>query len=189
VLLMVGALVVTSGIVFGVDYGMNHVLKDYQRERIEILIGKREDPKGAGYNVRQSLIAIGSGGLTGKGFLKGTQTKYRFVPEQSTDFIFCTVGGEYGLLGSSILVALYVLLMYRIIRIAERQKFLFNRCYAYGLMAIMFIHFTINMGMTLGLFPVIGIPLPFVSYGGSSLLSFTAMLFVLLKLDAANYAY
>jgi rod shape determining protein RodA len=177
------------GIVFGVDFAVNKVLKEYQRERIYVTIGKIEDPKGVGYNVRQSLIAIGSGGVTGKGFLKGTQTKYNFVPEQSTDFIFCTIGEEYGFIGSAFLMLLYLYLLYRIMLIAERQKFLYNQCYAYGVFAILFFHFTINIGMTLGILPVIGIPLPFISYGGSSLLAFTALLFVLLKLDAANKEY
>jgi rod shape determining protein RodA len=172
-----------------VDFGVNHVLKDYQRQRIDVLIGKDMDKKGAGYNVHQSLIAIGSGGVVGKGFLNGTQTKFNFVPEQSTDFIFCTVGEEYGFLGSAGLVLIYMLLMYRIIRIAERQKFPFNRSFAYGVLAIFFFHFTINMGMALGLFPVIGIPLPFLSYGGSSMISFSLLVFILLKLDAANREY
>ena len=172
-----------------VSFGFNHVFKDYQRERINILLGKTTDEQGAGYNVHQSLIAIGSGGLTGKGFLKGTQTKYRFVPKQSTDFIFCTVGEEYGFLGSTAVVLLYVILLYRIIVISERQKFTFNRVYGYGVGAVLFFHFAINIGMALGLFPVVGIPLPFVSYGGSSMLSFTAMMFILLKLDAANSEY
>jgi rod shape determining protein RodA len=182
-------LVASLGIIFGVDFAVNNVLKAYQRERIYVTIGRIEDPKGVGYNQRQSLIAIGSGGLTGKGFLKGTQTKYNFVPEQSTDFIFCTIGEEYGFLGSSVLMLLYLFLLYRIMKIAERQKFLFNQCYAYGAFAIFFFHLTINIGMTLSILPVIGIPLPFISYGGSSLLAFTGLLFVLLKLDAANKEY
>jgi len=172
-----------------VGFGFNHVFKDYQRERINIMLGKTTDEQGAGYNVHQSLIAIGSGGLSGKGFLKGTQTKYRFVPKQSTDFIFCTIGEEYGFLGSTAVVLLYVVLLYRIVVISERQKFTFNRVYGYGVGAVLFFHFAINIGMALGLFPVVGIPLPFVSYGGSSMLSFTAMMFILLKLDAANSEY
>jgi rod shape determining protein RodA len=139
--------------------------------------------------VHQSLIAIGSGGVIGKGYLKGTQTKFRFVPEQTTDFIFCTIGEEWGFAGSFLVIMLYVVLMYRIVRMAERQKFEFNRFYAYGAMGIIFFHFFINIGMTLGLFPVVGIPLPFISYGGSSMLTFTIMLFILLKLDAANSTY
>ncbi len=174
------------GVVFGVDFAFNKILKDYQRDRIEVLIGKKVDMKGAGYNVHQSLIAIGSGGFIGKGYLKGTQTKYNFVPEQTTDFIFCTIGEEWGFLGSALVVLLYMALMYRITVIAERQKFVFNRCYAYGVLSIIFIHFLINISMTLGLFPVIGIPLPFISYGGSAMLGFTILLFILLKLDAAN---
>jgi rod shape determining protein RodA len=189
VLIMLGVALLSVGIAFGVDYGVKHVLKDYQRERIDVLLGKEVDVKGAGYNVHQSLIAIGSGGFSGKGFLKGTQTKYDFVPEQSTDFIFCTIGEEYGFLGSAGVVCLYLLLMWRIITIAERQKFLFNRLYAYGVFSIIFIHFTINIGMTLGIFPVIGIPLPFVSYGGSSFIAFTLLLFILLKLDASDRYY
>jgi rod shape determining protein RodA len=189
IMILAAFLVASYGIIIGVDFGVNKVLKEYQRERIYVILGKIEDPKGVGYNQRQSLIAIGSGGLAGKGFLKGTQTKYNFVPEQSTDFIFCTIGEEYGFLGSAFLMLLYLYLLYRIMRIAERQKFLFNQCYAYGVFAILFFHLTINIGMTLGILPVIGIPLPFISYGGSSLLAFTGLLFVLLKLDAANKEY
>jgi len=186
---LITGLICSSILIFGVDYGFNHVFKDYQRERINILIGKEIDKKGAGYNVHQSLIAIGSGGLAGKGFLNGTQTKFKFVPEQSTDFIFCTVGEEYGFLGSAALVLLYATLMYRIIVIAERQKMIYNRVYGYGVASVIFFHFAVNIGMALGLFPVVGIPLPFVSYGGSSMLSFTIMMFILLKLDAANSEY
>jgi rod shape determining protein RodA len=189
ILVLIGAAVLSAGIVFSVDFGVNHILKEYQRERIDVLIGKEVDPKGAGYNVHQSLIAIGSGGAVGKGFLKGTQTKYNFVPEQSTDFIFCTIGEEYGFAGSATLIFLYLTLMYRIVVMAERQKFMYNRCYAYGVLSIIFFHFTINLSMTMGLFPVVGIPLPFVSYGGSSLMAFTLLLFILLKLDAANREY
>ncbi|RYD79494.1 MAG: rod shape-determining protein RodA [Sphingobacteriales bacterium] len=189
ILVVIGAAILSAGLVFSVDFGVNHVLQDYQRERIDVLIGKEVDPKGAGYNVHQSLIAIGSGGLYGKGFLGGTQTKYNFVPEQSTDFIFCTIGEEYGFAGSALLILLYLTLMYRIVKMAERQKFMYNRCYAYGVLSILFFHFTINLSMTMGLFPVVGIPLPFVSYGGSSLMAFTLLLFILLKLDAANREY
>ena len=145
-----------------------------------------EDLRGAGYNVNQSKIAIGSGGMFGKGYLNGTQTKLKYVPEQDTDFIFCTVGEEWGFLGSSILLIIYLWLLLRIIRIAERQTEIFNRVYGYSVASIIFFHLTINVGMVLGLVPVIGIPLPFLSYGGSSLWSFTVMLFILLRLDAAR---
>ena len=184
--MLIAFYLLTVGVIFGVDFAYNKVLKDYQRDRIEVLIGKKVDMKGAGYNVHQSLIAIGSGGVIGKGFLKGTQTKYNFVPEQTTDFIFCTIGEEYGFVGSLIVILLFLALMYRIVLIAERQKFIFNRCYAYGVLSVIFIHFLINISKTLGLFPVIGIPLPFISYGGSAMLGFTILLFILLKLDAAN---
>jgi len=170
--------------VFGVDFAYNDVLQSHQRNRIEVLLGKIDDPRGEGYNVNQSLIAIGSGQLLGKGYLEGTQTKYNFVPEQSTDFIFCTVGEEWGFVGSSVLVLLYVGLLLRLIHIAERQRSTFARIYGYGVVCILFFHFFINIGMTLGIVPVIGIPLPFISYGGSSLWSFTILLFILLKLDA-----
>lgn len=175
---------ICSGIVFSVDYAFNEILQAHQRERIEVLLGKRSDPKGAGYNVNQSLIAIGSGGLTGKGFLQGTQTKYDFVPEQSTDFIFCTVGEEWGFIGTAFVLILFTLLLYRIVFIAERQRSTYTRIYAYGVAAILFFHLMINVGMTIGLAPVIGIPLPFFSYGGSSLWGFTVLLFVLIKLDS-----
>lgn len=174
----------SSGVVFSVDYAFNKVLQSHQRERIEVLLGKRSDPKGAGYNVNQSLIAIGSGGLTGKGFLQGTQTKYDFVPEQSTDFIFCTVGEEWGFVGSAVVLLLFLGLLYRIIFIAERQRSQYTRIYAYGVASIIFFHVMINVGMAIGLAPVIGIPLPFFSYGGSSLWGFTVLLFVLIKLDS-----
>lgn len=174
----------SSGVVFSVDYAFNKILQQHQRERIEVLLGKRSDPKGAGYNVNQSLIAIGSGGLTGKGFLQGTQTKYDFVPEQSTDFIFCTVGEEWGFIGTSVVILLFLGLLYRIIFIAERQRSQYTRIYAYGVASIIFFHLMINIGMAIGLAPVIGIPLPFFSYGGSSLWGFTVLLFVLIKLDS-----
>ncbi|MBL0096603.1 MAG: rod shape-determining protein RodA [Bacteroidetes bacterium] len=176
--------VLSSGVVFSVDYAFNKLLQPHQRERIEVLLGKRSDPKGAGYNVNQSLIAIGSGGLTGKGFLQGTQTKYDFVPEQSTDFIFCTVGEEWGFVGTSVVILLFLGLLYRIIFIAERQRSQYTRIYAYGVASILFFHLMINVGMAIGLAPVIGIPLPFFSYGGSSLWGFTVLLFVLIKLDS-----
>ena len=174
----------SAGVVFSVDYAFHKLLQSHQRERIEVLLGKKSDPKGAGYNVNQSLIAIGSGGLTGKGFLQGTQTKYDFVPEQSTDFIFCTVGEEWGFAGTSVVLLLYLGLLYRIIFIAERQRSQYTRIYAYGVASILFFHLMINVGMAIGLAPVIGIPLPFFSYGGSSLWSFTVLLFILIKLDS-----
>lgn len=180
----VSALAFSVLVVFGVDYTIKNVLKPHQSERINNLVGIDVDLKGAGYNVNQSMIAIGSGGFLGKGFLQGTQTKYDFVPEQSTDFIFCTIGEEYGFVGSFVVIALFVTLLLRIIFIAERQRFTYSRIYAYGVFSILFFHFTINLGMTIGLIPVIGIPLPFISYGGSSLWSFTILLFILLKLDA-----
>jgi rod shape determining protein RodA len=174
--------------VLSVDYVFNNLLKPHQRERIDVLLGKETDLRGAGYNLNQSLIAIGSGGLTGKGFLRGTQTKFNFVPEQSTDFIFCTIGEEHGFVGSMIVLLIFFGLLYRIIYIAERQRSKFTRIYAYSVMSILFFHITINVGMTIGLMPVIGIPLPFVSYGGSSMLGFTILLFILLKLDSDRLA-
>ena len=177
-------LVLSIGFVFSVEYAFDNILEPHQRTRINVLLGKEVDLHGAGYNVNQSKIAIGSGGLIGKGFLKGTQTKYDFVPEQSTDFIFCTIGEEWGFLGSSLVIILYVLLLYRIIRLAERQRSDFSRIYGYGVASILFFHFTVNIGMTLGLVPVVGIPLPFISYGGSSLWAFTILLFIFIKLDA-----
>lgn len=170
--------------VFAVDFMMNHVFKDHQRNRIEVLLGIRDDVKGAGYNVNQSKIAIGSGGLKGKGFLEGTQTKYEFVPARSTDFIFCTIGEETGFVGTSTVILLFVILIIRIILLAERQRSAFSRIYGYGIAGILLVHFAVNIGMTIGLMPVIGIPLPFISYGGSSLWAFTIMLFVFLKQDA-----
>jgi rod shape determining protein RodA len=179
---------VTVGFVFSVDYGVNHILEPHQRTRVNVLIGKEIDLKGAGYNLNQSLIAIGSGGMWGKGFLQGTQTKYNFVPEQSTDFIFCTVGEEWGFLrGSLIVVGLFVALLVRIILVAERQRSKFSRFYGYGVASIIFFHFFINIGMTLGLIPVIGIPLPFFSYGGSSLWAFTLLLFIFIRQDSYRY--
>lgn len=171
------------GIVFSVDFFVYKVLKPHQQKRIEVLINPDIDAKGIGWQVNQSKIAIGSGGLLGKGFLEGTQTKFNFVPDQSTDFIFCTIGEERGWLGSLLLISLFVVLLNRLLLVAERQKSRFSRVYAYGAASILFFHFTVNIGMTIGLFPVIGIPLPFFSYGGSSLWSFTLLLFVLLKLD------
>ena len=175
------------GFVFSVDYSVNNILEPHQRNRIHVLLGQDVDLKGAGYNVNQSLIAIGSGRFFGKGFLQGTQTKYNFVPEQSTDFIFCTVGEEWGFLGSSVLLILYLSLFIRIILMAERQRSRFSRFYGYGVASILFFHFIINIGMTLGLVPVIGIPLPFVSYGGSSLWAFTILLFIFIRQDSYRY--
>ena len=171
---------------FSVDYVFHNVLKEHQQQRVNILLGIESDPLGIGYNVAQSKIAIGSGGLTGKGFLQGTQTKFDFVPEQSTDFIFCTVGEEWGFLGTSLVVIIFTFLLIRLILLAERQRSDFSRIYGYGVVAILFFHFAINIGMTIGLMPVIGIPLPFFSYGGSSLWAFTILLFIFLRLDASR---
>lgn len=182
--LTVGVVVFASAYVSSVDYVFENVLQAHQKSRINVLLGKEVDMKGAGYNVQQSKIAIGSGGLLGKGFLEGTQNKFRFVPEQSTDFIFCTIGEEYGFVGSFIFIALYMLLLWRLLFMAERQRYKFNRIYGYSVVSILFFHFTINVGMTLGLMPVIGIPLPYFSYGGSALLSFTVLLFIFIRLDA-----
>ncbi|MBF9237126.1 rod shape-determining protein RodA [Hymenobacter sp. BT683] len=182
--LAVGVWITVVGMVIGVDFFYNNVLQPHQRQRIEILINPSADPLGKGWNVTQSKIAIGSGGLVGKGFLQGTQTKFDFVPEQSTDFIFCTVGEEFGWVGSFVVIALYLVLLWRIIYVAERQKSVFGRTYGYCVASVLFFHMTVNMGMTIGLAPVVGIPLPFFSYGGSSLWSFTILLFSLLALDA-----
>ena len=170
--------------IFSVDYAYNQILKPHQRNRIDLILGKVDDPRGIGYNLNQSKIAIGSGGIWGKGYLQGTQTKYNFVPEQSTDFIFCTVGEEWGFIGCLFVIGLYLFLLIRIINIAERQRSSFARIYGYGVASILFFHVFINIGMTIGLIPVIGIPLPFLSYGGSSLWSFTILLFILLKFDS-----
>lgn len=175
--------VLASLFTIGVEYFFNNTLQPHQKDRIEILLGLKSDPKGAGYNVNQSKIAIGSGGLIGKGFLQGTQTKFKFVPEQSTDFIFCTVGEEWGFVGSSVFVVLFISLIIRVLFLAEKQRSPFSRIYGYGVAVILFTHFAINVGMTLGLMPVIGIPLPFLSYGGSSLWSFTVLLFIFIRLD------
>jgi rod shape determining protein RodA len=168
---------------FIVPFAFTKVLKDYQVRRIEVMLGKENDPK-ATYNTRQSMIAIGSGGFFGKGYLKGTQTRFDFVPEQSTDFIFCTIGEDFGFLGSLIFLGIFVALLLRIIFIAERQRSTFSRVYAYGVASVVFFHLAINIAMTIGLAPVIGIPLPLVSYGGSSLMTFTMMIFIMLRLDA-----
>ena len=174
------------GISMSVNYFYKNVLIIHQRNRIDEVLGIKTDKLGAGYNVNQSKIAIGSGGITGKGFLNGTQTKYNFVPEQSTDFIFCTVGEEWGFVGSTFVVSLFLLLLIRVITLAERQRSQFSRVYGYGVACILFFHFAINISMTIGLAPVIGIPLPFFSYGGSSLWAFTILLFIFLRLDASR---
>ena len=174
----------TAAFSYGVDYAFENILEPHQQTRINVLMGKDIDNRGSGYNLHQSKIAIGSGGLTGKGFLDGTQTKYNFVPEQETDFIFCTVGEEWGFIGTTGLIVLYLILFGRLVMLAERQRSDFARVYGYGVISILFFHFAVNIGMTIGLVPVIGIPLPFFSYGGSSLWSFTILLFIFLKLDS-----
>jgi rod shape determining protein RodA len=172
-----------------VDYSFNNLLQPHQRDRVNILLGFKSDPHGTGYNVNQSIISIGSGGFTGKGFLKGTQTKFKFVPKQSSDFIFCTVGEEWGFIGSFVVIGMYLALLLRLIFLAERQRSVFSRIYGYGVVSILFTHFFINIGMAVGLVPVIGIPLPFFSYGGSSLWGFTILLFIFLRLDASRAEY
>jgi len=184
-LFILGALLFT----FSVDFVFDEVLSAHQRQRILVMLGMQSDPLGVEYNVNQSKIAIGSGGFTGKGFLQGTQTKYNFVPEQSTDFIFCTVGEEWGFIGSATVVALFVALLLRLLYLAERQRSVFSRVYCYCVVSVFFLHVTINVGMTIGLLPVIGIPLPFFSYGGSSLWAFTILLFIMLRLDASRREY
>ena len=179
----VGALVII-GVIESVDFIIHDVLQPHQQNRIKALVNPDADPLGYGWNVTQSKIAIGHGGFSGEGFLNGTQTKFDFVPKQSTDFIFCTIAEEHGWIGSLIVISLFVTLLLRVIVIAERQKNRFARVYGYCVVSILFFHFAVNIGMTVGLFPVIGIPLPFFSYGGSALWGFTILLFVLLKLDA-----
>lgn len=169
-------------LIFSTEFVFNNILQDHQRSRIEVLLGLKEDPMGVGYNVNQSMIAIGSGGFAGKGFLNGTQTAFGFVPEQSTDFIFCTVGEEWGFLGCLFVIALYLILILRIGHDAEQSRDSFTRIYGYCVASCFFMHMFINIGMTIGLIPVIGIPLPFMSYGGSSLLGFTLMLFIFIAL-------
>jgi len=176
-------ILLATGFAFSTGYMFDNVLKPHQQKRIQVVLGIVDDPRGVGYNTNQAQIAIGSGGFWGKGYLKGTQTRLKYVPEQHTDFIFCTIGEEWGFFGSMLLVALYVIMMWRIVAIAERAEARFVRAYAYGLLGILLFHFVVNIGMVLGLMPVIGIPLPLVSYGGSSFLSFTIMLAILLKLD------
>jgi len=181
-LFLYGSIVFT----FSVDYVFHNILGNHQQKRINTLLGLESDPLGIGYNVNQSKIAIGSGGFAGKGFLRGTQTKFDFVPEQSTDFIFCTIGEEWGFLGTLFVILLFVALLLRLVFIAERQRSSFSRMYGYGVIGVLFFHVMINIGMTIGLMPVIGIPLPFFSYGGSSLWAFTILLFILLRLDASR---
>ncbi len=188
---IIGAAIILIGIlVFRLeilpDQWIDKALAPHQRQRIEVLLGMRDDPHGVGYNVNQSIIAIGSGGFAGKGYLRGTQTKLKFVPEQSTDFIFCTIGEEWGFLGSAAVLLLYMVFLLRLVMIAERQRDTFSRVYAYSVVGVFLMHLTINVGMVLGLLPVIGIPLPLFSYGGSSLWGFTILLFILLRMDAAR---
>jgi rod shape determining protein RodA len=183
--IVIGAVVLASaGFSKGVEFIVDNVLQEHQRMRIYVLLNRADDPTGVEYNSIQSMNAIGSGGFFGKGFLQGTLTKGDFVPEQSTDFIFCTVGEEWGFVGTLIVVSLYLLLLIRIVMIAERQKLKYARVYGYAVASILFFHFLVNIGMTIGLLPIIGIPLPFFSSGGSSLLAFTILLFVLLRQDA-----
>jgi rod shape determining protein RodA len=186
ILILLTLLVLASGFVFSVDYTFENVLEPHHKNRINVLLGKELDLHGFGWNVHQSKIAIGSGGITGKGFLQGTQTKYDFVPEQDTDFIFCTIGEEWGYIGSLVVIGLFMALLLRIIKLAERQRSNFSRIYGYGVASIIFFHFMVNIGMTIGLLPVIGIPLPFISYGGSSLWAFTILLFIFLRQDASR---
>lgn len=177
--------VVAAGFVLSVDYGFSK-LKRHQQDRINVLLGK-EVEKDRDWNIKQSIIAIGSGGVIGKGYLNGTQTKLKFVPEQSTDFIFSSVGEEFGFLGSIMLIALFVALFFRLLYLAERQRSKYSRIYGYCVVSVLFFHFLINIGMAIGVAPVVGIPLPFISYGGSSLLAFTLLLFVFLRLDTQRY--
>ena len=174
------------GFFYSVDYVLDEVMQPHQQTRVRVLLGLEDDPKGAGYNVIQAKIAIGSGGLTGKGFLNGTQTKLKYVPEQDTDFIFCTVGEEEGFVGCTIVLVMFLVLILRLLHLAERQPYSFGRIYGYSVLSIFLFHVFINVGMVLGLTPVIGIPLPFFSYGGSSLWGFTILLFIFLRIDASR---
>ena len=177
-------LVICIGFIFSVDYAFERVLEPHHATRIKVLLGQESDPHGSGYNVNQSMLAIGSGGFTGKGYLNGTQTKFNFVPEQSTDFIFCTIGEEWGFIGSTFLLLLFLAFLFRLLYLAERQRSVFSKVFGYGVVSIFFFHIAINVAMTIGLAPVIGIPLPFISYGGSSLWGFTILLFIFLNLDS-----
>ena len=183
------AMIAGAMLVFSADIIFNNVLQDHQRKRIEVLLGMKEDPSGVGYNVNQSKIAIGSGGMFGKGYLNGTQTTFGFVPEQSTDFIFCTIGEEWGFFGCTVVILLYVFLIMRIVKNAERSREAFTRIYGYCVACCIFMHLFINIGMTIGLMPVIGIPLPLVSYGGSSLWAFTILIFIFIALDRNERKY
>jgi rod shape determining protein RodA len=188
VILVFSGLVLSSFLVVAAGYAFDNVLKPHQRDRINVWLNPSAcDPQGSLYNLLQSKLAIGSGGLQGKGFLKGNLTKGNFVPEQSTDFIFCTIGEEQGFIGSFAIIILFLLLLLRIVAIAERQRSGFSRAYAYGVAGILFVHVFINIGMTMGLMPIVGIPLPFISKGGSSLFGFTLLLSLLLKLDQHRY--
>jgi len=178
--------VLSIGYLFSVDYVFDHVLEPHQQQRIKVSLGLVDDPSGAGYNVNQSIIAIGSGGFSGKGFLNGTQTKLKYVPEHATDFIFCTISEEFGFWGSSLLILLFCILLLRLIVLAERQDSTFGRVYGYGVVSFFLFHLLVNIGMVTGLTPVIGIPLPFFSYGGSSLLGFTILLFIFLRIDSGR---
>jgi len=183
-LIILSALGLATLFITSVDYIFNKVLDDHHRKRIQIVLGQEFDPHGAGYNLIQSKIAIGSGGIIGKGFLNGTQTRFDFVPEQSTDFIFCTIGEEWGFIGSVLFLLIFMSLLLRIIFLAERQRSNFSRIYGYSVAIILFMHLFINIAMTIGLLPIIGIPLPFISYGGSSLLGFTILIFIFINLDS-----
>lgn len=185
-IISIGAALISVSFLFSVNYVFGNVLEPHQQLRIKVALGIEEDLKGAGYNVNQSKIAIGSGGFSGKGFLNGTQTKLKYVPEQHTDFIFCTIGEEEGFIGTTSVILLFLALILRIVKIAERQPTTFGRVYAYCVASYFIFHFCINIGMVIGLCPVIGIPLPFFSYGGSSLWGFTFLLFILLRIDAAR---
>ncbi len=185
ILFLIGSLLLVNV----ADYAFDNVLQPHQQTRIKVTLGMENDPQKAGYNVNQSVIAIGSGGLAGKGFLNGTQTKLKYVPEQDTDFIFCTVGEEHGFIGTTLVLALFLILLLRLIYLAERQRSPFSRIYGYCVAAILFFHLAINVGMVIGLTPVIGIPLPFFSYGGSSLWGFTILLFIFIRLDASRMEY